>query len=119
MSDVFIDGGGQLRHASEHPAAQPLGSEVAEETLDHDQPRCRVGSKAHVKTRMLGQPLLHGGMFVRGIVVGDGVIGGVSVAIVTIFVIQAKDQLYMLLWSVGALAIMGIALGCFAAKAST
>jgi len=71
VSDVRIDGGRQLRHAGEHPAAQPLGGEVAEEALDPVQPRRRGGCEVHVETRMLGQPLLHDGMFVRGVVVGD------------------------------------------------
>ena len=46
------------------------------------------------------------------------VIGGVSVAIVAIIVVFAKDQLSVAVWVVAALAIMGIGLGFFALKSS-
>lgn len=73
MSDVFIDGVDQLGHAREHTAAQPLFSQVAEETLDHVQPRRRGGREVHVDARMLCQPPLHVRMLVGGVVVDDQV----------------------------------------------
>ena len=45
-----------------------------------------------------------------------GTIGGISIAIVTILAIFAKDQLYVAAWVVGALAIMGAVLGLVAHK---
>jgi Zn-dependent protease len=46
------------------------------------------------------------------------VIGGISVAIVAVIAVLAKDQLSVAPWIVAALAIMGIVLGFFASKAS-
>ena len=39
VSDVFIDSSHQFRYAGEHAAAQAFGCNVAEEALDHVQPR--------------------------------------------------------------------------------
>ena len=47
-----------------------------------------------------------------------GVIGGIAVAIVAIIAVLVRDQLWVSAWIVGALAVMGIALGYFAAKGS-
>ena len=47
-----------------------------------------------------------------------GVIGGISVAMVAIIAILARDQLWIAPWIVLALAIMGMAPGFFASKAS-
>jgi len=38
VGDVGVDGSDQFRHAGEHPAAQAVLGEVAEESLDHVQP---------------------------------------------------------------------------------
>ena len=73
MSNVFIDGGDQLGHAGKHPAAQTFGGDVVEEPLDHIQPGGRGWREMHSEARMPGQPLLHGGMLVCGVVVGDQV----------------------------------------------
>jgi hypothetical protein len=47
-----------------------------------------------------------------------GVIGGISIAIVTVIAVLARDQLAIAAWIVGALAIMGIGLGFFASRMS-
>jgi len=55
----------------------------------------------------------------RNPVVGiASVIGGISLCIVAVIAIFAKDQLSVAPWIVAALAIMGIALGFFASKMS-
>ena len=46
------------------------------------------------------------------------VIGGISLCIVAVIAIFAKDQLSVAPWIVAALAIMGIGLGFFALKVS-
>jgi len=46
------------------------------------------------------------------------VIGGISLCIVVVIVIFAKDQLSVAAWIVAVLAIMGIGLGFFASKMS-
>ena len=46
------------------------------------------------------------------------VIGGISLCIVGVIAIFAKDQLSVAAWIVAALAVMGIALGFFASKMS-
>lgn len=71
MSNEVVNGADQFPHAGEHAAAQPLGGEVAEETLDPVQPGRRGGGEVHDESRMLVQPRLHGRMLVRGAVVGD------------------------------------------------
>ncbi len=43
------------------------------------------------------------------------IIGGVSLAIVVIIAVLARDQLSIAAWIVAALAVMGIGLGYFAA----
>ncbi len=45
-----------------------------------------------------------------------GVIGGISLSIVVMVAVLAKDQLSVAAWIVAALAIMGIGLGFFASK---
>ena len=45
-----------------------------------------------------------------------GVVGGISLCIVAILAIFAKDQLAVAPWIVAALAIMGIGLGYFASR---
>ena len=55
----------------------------------------------------------------RNPVVGiASVIGGISLCIVAVIAIFAKDQLSVAAWIVAALAIMGIGLGFFASKVS-
>jgi hypothetical protein len=46
------------------------------------------------------------------------VIGAISLCIVLVIAIFAKDQLSVAAWIVAALAVMGIALGFFASKMS-
>ncbi len=69
--DVFLHGGDEFGDAVEYATAQSLGGEVAEEALDHVQPRGRGWREVNAKARMLLQPLLDLGMFVRGVVVTD------------------------------------------------
>ena len=73
MGDVLIDGAIQFGHAGEDAAADALLGDVAEEALDHVQPRRGGGREVHDEARMPGQPLLHVGMLVRGVVVDDQV----------------------------------------------
>ncbi len=44
------------------------------------------------------------------------VIGGISLSVVFVILILAKDQLSIAPWIVGALALMGLGLGFFASK---
>ena len=46
------------------------------------------------------------------------VVGAISLCIVVIIAVLAKDQLSVAVWIVAALAIMGICLGFFASKMS-
>ena len=55
------------------PRRRRFCRDVAEEALDHVQPRRRGRREVHVEARVLGQPLLHLGMLVRGVVVADQV----------------------------------------------
>jgi len=59
VSNVFVDGSDQFRHAGDHAAAQALIGDVAEEALDHVQPRRRCGREVHLEIDLLEelQPL--------------------------------------------------------------
>jgi hypothetical protein len=68
--DILIDDADEFRNAGKDSAAQPLGAQIAEESLHHVQPggrRCEV----HVKAWMLGKPGAHLGVFMGGVVVTD------------------------------------------------
>ncbi len=71
MNDVLIYRFDQFRYAGENPAAQSLGRDVPEKSFDHVQPRCRGWREVHGEAGMLGKPLLHSGVFVRGVVIGN------------------------------------------------
>jgi Zn-dependent protease len=45
-----------------------------------------------------------------------GVIGGISLSIVVVVLVFAREQLPVAAWIVGALAVMGIGLGFFATR---
>jgi Zn-dependent protease len=45
-----------------------------------------------------------------------GVIGGISLCIVGVILVFAKDQLSIAAWIVAALAVMGLGLGFFASR---
>ena len=51
------------------PAAEPLLGGIAEEAFDHVKPRTARRSEVHKEPRVPGQPPLHLGVLVRGIVV--------------------------------------------------
>lgn len=71
MGDIQIDGQLQLGHVGEAIAADALVADVAEEALDHVRPRSAGRREVRGGTRMAGQPLLHRGVAVRGVVVHD------------------------------------------------
>lgn len=71
--DVFLDSGIEFGDAAEHAMAQTACGDVAEEALDHVQPRSRGRRKVHCKARVFLQPFFHLGMFVRGVVIADQV----------------------------------------------
>ena len=73
MRAVLIGGSHQLRHAGKHVSAQSFDRDVAEESLDHVQPRGRVRREMHVKLQILVQPCPHSGVLVGGVVIGDQV----------------------------------------------
>ncbi len=62
--DQFLD-------VVKYAPAEALPGEIAEEALDHVEPRTAGWSEVHVETRMAGQPLLYLRVLVRGVVVGD------------------------------------------------
>ena len=63
VNEIPIDGGSQLGHAGEYATADSLGSNVAEEALDHIQPGYGGWREVHVAARM----------FVGVVVVGNQV----------------------------------------------
>ena len=71
MVDVVVDGVNQFHHIAKHATPQAVGGEVAEEALDHVQPRGAGGGEVDMKAPMTLQPALDGGMFVGRVVVHD------------------------------------------------
>src|ERR1035437_8040551 len=69
LVDVVAYRHNQFLDISEDAAAEPLLGEIAEEALDHVEPRAARRSEVHVKTRMAHQPLLYFRMLVRCVVV--------------------------------------------------
>ena len=71
LGNVEVDRQFQLCDAEEAVAPDALVGDVAKEALNHVQPRCAGGREVDDKARVSGQPLLHFGMVVRGVVVHD------------------------------------------------
>jgi hypothetical protein len=69
--DVFLDGFSEFSNAGEHAAVQALGRDVAEEALDHVQPRRGCRREMHCEARMFLQPLIDLEMFVGRVVVAN------------------------------------------------
>ena len=59
----------EIRNARECSTTEAVDGEIAEEALDHVQPRAAGGGEVNVKTRTALKPPLYGGMFVRRVVV--------------------------------------------------
>jgi len=59
--------------AAKDAAAQPVLGQVAEESLDHVQPRAACGREVHVKAGMAAEPALDLGVLMGGVVVHDHV----------------------------------------------
>lgn len=73
LGDVVLDGFHQGCDALEGAAPDALGRDVPEEALDHVEPGRAGRREMHVEARMATQPLLHSGVLVRPVVVGDHV----------------------------------------------
>ena len=69
MREILFQGGHQLWHAVEDAPPQPLLSVVAEEALHHIEPGCACRGEVQMKAQVPGQPSLHLGVLVRGVVV--------------------------------------------------
>ena len=73
MLQVLLDGGNQLCHALEPPAADAVLGDQAEEALDLVDPGGGGRGEVHMEPLVPLQPRLHLGVLVRGIAVGDQV----------------------------------------------
>ena len=73
VRNVVVDGGSELGHAFEDAAANTVGGDFSEPTLNKIEPRRRGGNKMEVKARMPGKPGLDPWMLVRRIIIGDAV----------------------------------------------
>jgi hypothetical protein len=84
MHDVFIDGAATSSGTlANMPRRSRSVCDVAQETLDHVQPRGRGWSEVHVESWMLVQPRLHSGVLMGGVIVGNQVqrlaLGGLAI----------------------------------------
>src|SRR5208282_3730591 len=70
---VVVNGSFELGNRSEDAATDALLSDQAEEALDLIEPGGRSGGEMQVKAGVLGQPCLHAGMLVGGVVIEDEV----------------------------------------------
>src|ERR1700735_5688455 len=73
VSQVFLEGTNQIRHAVKDAAPQALFGHVSKEALHHIEPGRAGGREMQVKARTLGQPSLHRGMLMRRVIVQDQV----------------------------------------------
>ena len=71
--DVISDGYDELFEVLEGAAPDSVFGQVAEEALDHVEPRGRSGREVHMESLMASHPALHPFMFVRRVVVADDV----------------------------------------------
>ena len=69
--DVFLGGGVEFGDAAKHAAAQAAGGDVAEEALDHAQPRSGSRDEVDREARVFLQSFFYLAMFMRGIVIAD------------------------------------------------
>jgi hypothetical protein len=69
--DIAVDGVHSFQHVAEDASPQAVGGEIAEEPLDHIQPRSTDGREVKVEAWVTFQPTLDGGMFVSRVVVND------------------------------------------------
>ena len=68
---VFVNCSNQVLDVPKYAAPDALDGEIAEESLDHVQPRTARGSEMHSDARMSLQPALYFGVFVRRVVIRD------------------------------------------------
>ena len=71
--DVVADGHDEVFKILKDSTPDAIFGQVAEEALDHVQPRCRSGRKMHVEVLVASHPALHTFVFVGRIVVADDV----------------------------------------------
>ena len=71
--DIFVNGSNQIVDTAKDAATDAFGREVAEESLDHIEPRTAGWREVHVDARMSLQPALDFGVFVGSVVIGDEV----------------------------------------------
>lgn len=75
LADVALDSCHELLDAAEDTAPDALDGDVAEEALDHVQPRRAGRREVHVEARVSLQPPPHSLVLVGAVVVGDHVDG--------------------------------------------
>ena len=73
VKDVFVDRVDHLLHVAEDTTTQTLVSDVAEEALNHIQPRGARGGEVDMEATVPVQPPFHLLVIVGGIVVADEV----------------------------------------------
>ena len=73
MLEVFHDGGLEVVHAMEDPAANTFFGDVSEEPFDEIHPGGGGGGEVHMEPWVLFEPCSHVGMLVGGVVVDDQV----------------------------------------------
>lgn len=71
--DVLADGVGEVGDRGEGAAAYGLAGDDAEEDLDQVEPGSRGRGEVQGDPGVLGEPCLHAGVLVGGVVVGDHV----------------------------------------------
>ena len=69
--DIVADGQDQLFEISEDAASDAVNSQVAEETLDHIEPRSRCGREVYMEVFVLAEPAFDRRVFMRRVVITD------------------------------------------------
>src|SRR2546425_11746205 len=87
-----MDGPDEVGHAAEGPPANPLPGDFSKPALDKVQPGSAGRCEVQVVTGMGGEPVLHGGMFVRAVVV-ENQMDGAALGRVAFDPLEKREEL--------------------------
>jgi len=98
IGQVFLNGGDQVRHASETSSAETLLRKFAKPAFNQIQPRTGRWSEVHMKTRMPLEPGFNAGMFMCAIIIHDQMEIEFGIGFVVDFLKESEELLMPMAW---------------------